>query len=310
MITCLTDQIGLLYVSDYPKSGKYINDIPGITTEHLQNIREESETYDDSEAWRVLYDRANNAFEWDLLVKMRKYFKRSTVVDTTTTAYVKSSDTIGREATKIGWLFDMWDKSPNLKINFNSVQLNLASAQDVTVYIYDATTGKELYSQTFTGVSGFNEFFIGQSYSFRDYRYLFVAYGGEIDAYKMQVLGVAGAYTKKGNHPTRLGAAVDIGMSVTYNVKCSVDNFICQRLELFLEPFLYKLAVMFFEESRNSARINRWTLLDTENQMQRHAELKDAYEEKLSGLLSAMEVPQDDHCFHCNKASIRKIMIP
>ena len=309
MISCLQDQIGLLYVSDFPKSGKYINDIPGITTEHLQRIREDSETYDDSEAWRTLYDRAINAFEWDLLVRMQKFFRRTTVVDTTTTAYVRSSDTIAQEATKIGWLFDMWERSPNLKVNFNSVQIALASAQDVTVYVYDGTTGKLLYEQEFTGVSGMNEFYIGQSYAVRDHRRLFIAYGGEVDAYKMQRLGFAGVYIKKGNDAANLASAAEIGMSVTYNIKCAIDNLVCQRIELFLEPFLYKLAVMFFEESRNSSRINRWTLLDTENQMQRHGELKERYGEMIDGLLSALEVP-DDTCFNCNKATTRKIMIP
>ena len=309
MISCLQNQIGLLYVSDYPVSGKYINDIPGITTDHLQNIRETSETYDDSEAWRVLETRAIQGFEWDLLSRLAKYMRLTTIIDTQITGYINDSATVPQEVTKKGYLFDFAGTSPHLTLHINSVQFSLIGAQEVTVYIHDANTGEEIYTETFTGADGHNEFYIKQSIPVYKHNKVYVSYNAAIDAYKVYNAAKTGVYVRKGE-PTALTGSPDVAIAVTYSAKCSLDHLICQRLELFLEPLLYKMAVAFFEESRNSSRINRWTLLDTEQQKQRHEELKEMYLEKLDAALFALKVPYDGYCFDCAKTTARKIMIP
>ena len=76
MITCLTDYIGLRNVSDdseAPTSGIYVNDLPGISSQHFSDIVND-ELDGISAEWDKIEERSIRAFETDLRSRLKKYF--------------------------------------------------------------------------------------------------------------------------------------------------------------------------------------------------------------------------------------------
>ena len=73
MIQCLDDLVGILSVSEYStsESGLWINDLPGITTQKLDLIKDDIEDYEDTaNAWEAIYTRAKRQLEQDIIRKM------------------------------------------------------------------------------------------------------------------------------------------------------------------------------------------------------------------------------------------------
>ena len=110
------------------------------------------------------------------------------------------------------------------------------------------------------------------------------------------------------NNDNATGA--DTGISVTFNLECSVSNFVCQRIDSFKDAFLYKLGVEFCNERIYSDRVNRYTLMDREDAEKLRIEFDLQYRELIEAALKDLKITESDECFECNKAVNYKMMLP
>ena len=105
-------------------------------------------------------------------------------------------------------------------------------------------------------------------------------------------------------------SGANTGLSVTFNLECSVSNFVCQRIDSFKDAFLYKLGVEFCNERIYSDRINRYTLMDREEADRLRIEFNDQYKLLIDAALKDLKIEESDECFECNRAINYKMMLP
>ena len=316
MIECLTDWIGLVNVTP-SNSGRYVNDHPGLTTHHIEQITDVNERTSVSEMWSVIYNRAIRLFESDLMFRLKKYFKNYQIQATDVTA-ILDEDTLLSLGNKFsGWFFDITDQYNNAKIQIESIGVYLDTYAEFTIRIYNANNGQIIESFPASGIEGYNEIKINRAYAIYKYSRIFIAYDtSEIQPFKLDDASQFGlvknaSITNTSNvvHTDFDISADDIGMLVTYSIKCSIDNFVCQRLDLFTTAFWYKCGIESLLESKYSDRWNRYTLLDLEQTAQRLEELNLQYENAIDATLRDLQMPCDE-CFDCQKGITRKSMIP
>ena len=316
MIDCLTSYIGLKRVNDSPTSNLYLNDLQGITTNQFDQIREIDENDGISVAWTTLESRAIRAFESDLQFELKKFFQNYQVINSGITGFVDDNTLSDHGSGKYaGWLFDMSNYSPSLKIEFNDIRIHLASAQNFNIKIFDANTGEELFTKAVVGVAGLQVVKILQSYAVYNHNKIFIAYDTVIP-YRIfndpSVPGVIsqGSISTSGTVLSTNISASEAGLAVGYNVRCSIEEFVCSRLSLFLEPYLYKLGIEFLKTAKYSENLNRYTLLDSEQKNELIDEYEVEYRRLLDSTFEDLTVPDDGICFICKKAISQKVLIP
>lgn len=316
MIDCLVGHVGLKRVVESPTSDVFINDLHGITTNQFQNTREMDENDGILESWNTLEGRAIRSFETDIKFNLKKYFKNHQTISTGITGFVDDNELADHGSGKYaGWLFDVSTYAQALKIEINDVRLTLAAAQDFNVKIFDANTGKELFSKEVTGSVGLNVIKILKSYAVYNHNKIFVTYDTVIpirvfnDPFVPGVISQGSLATTTIVLAENIGAS-EVGMAVGYNVKCSIEEFVCSRLELFLEPYLRKLGIEFLKESKYSDTFNRYNLLDDETSNELIDDYKEEYKDLLDSTFQDLTVPDDGICFICNKAISKMVLIP
>ena len=316
MIECLVGHVGLKRVVDSPTSDVFINDLNGITTHQFENTREIDENDGILESWNTLEGRAIRSLETDIKFNLKKYFKNHQTISTGITGFIDDNELADHGSGKYaGWLFDVSSYAQSMKIEINDVRLTLATAQDFNVKIFDANTGEELFAKAVTGVAGLNITKILKSFAIYNHNKIFVAYDTVIPIRVFNDPSVPGVISQGSLSTTttvlakNIGAS-EVGMAVGYNVKCSIEEFVCSRLELFLEPYLRKLGIEFLKASRDSDDFSRYNLLDNEQSNELITEFMTDYKDLLDSTFEDLKVPDDGVCFICNKAISKRVLIP
>ena len=319
MITCLQNFIGIRDIPGYdtPTSGDYINDLPGITTTQYDQIAEDEE-YALTETWENIEKRSINGIQSDINIALKKYFRNYSFVNNTITGFYDDSVAIAQSDNLSGWYFDMSPYSSNLMVNLNFAELYLSSEVTFDLYVYNVATGDLLDTITTVGVEGINRINILGNYPVWKYSRLYVCYDNSIvSTIKASDQTLSGfPYVKRGEIPTASQVAFrnftgsTSGLILNFNIDCSIDQFVCNRVDLFRESFLYKLGIEFCNERIYSDRVNRYTLLDREEAIRLRDEFKIEYIQKINGVLQGLQMNSNDFCFECNKAVNMRYMIP
>ena len=97
-------------------------------------------------------------------------------------------------------------------------------------------------------------------------------------------------------------------MIVNFSIKCGIDAFVSNRLELFQEAYLMKLAIEFLKTSDYSEKINRFTMLDRERKNEMMMSYTESYKIALDSAFEDLDVPDDGVCFICNKSITQKVL--
>lgn len=318
MIDCLNNLIGVRGLPPYedPDSGYYINDLQGLTTNQLEDISDDEDHYEVRLGWDDIYNRASRLLETDIKTALKKYFKAYSYIDNGITGQLTDNVSTTASSTYNGWWFNMGYQSKNLVLNISTVDIYLNTAKNFNLYIYDLNSGKKLDEIAYTGVVGINTLRVNKNYPLHRYSNVYICYdASEVSVLKMteyKPLGftLAGEISKTSTLINDNFNGADTGLSVTFNLECSVSNFVCQRIDSFKDAFLYKLGVEFCNERIYSDRINRYTLMDREDAEKLRVELNDQYDLLIDASLKDLKVNESDQCFECNKAVNYRVMLP
>ena len=321
MISCLSNYIGIRSVAGYenPESRTFVNNLYGISTDILDEISQEDE-YTIQMAWEGILNRAITRMESDINIWAKQYFLNYSLVGNNITGQYDNNEAISTGNNYNGWYFDFYTYSPNLNLQFNSIELYTVNAVSSKIRIYNATTGTLLDEIDFTSVAGkINTIYIAKEYPIWKYPNLFICYDenvietikvndlflGRYDFLSVRKIGTGSTPTK-----ANLGQSDGTGMIVNYNLNCSIDNFVCHRRELFKESFWYLLGAEFCNERLYSDKINRYTLLNSDQAKELGADFDTKYTAKINGVLKGLKMDQNDDCFVCNKAVNYRTMLP
>lgn len=321
MISCLNNYIGIRDVTGYdqPESGKYINGLPGITTDILEDIST-TEDYTLQRAWEDILNRAITRLESDINVWAAKYYKNYSLIGNNITGQYDDNIDAPTGNNYNGWFFDFFTYSPNLNLAFNSVDLYTKNAVSSSIKIFNATTGDVLDAIEFeSSANTINTIYLAKEYPLWKYPHIFIAYDenviqtikmtdlfiGHFDFLSRKKVGTGTTATKR-----NLTGSDGTGLIVNYNLNCSIDNFVCHRREIFKESFWYLLGVEFCNERLYSDRINRYTILNREDALALRDQFDADYEAKINAVLKGLKMTENDECFVCNKAVNFRTLLP
>jgi len=321
-IACLDDHIGILDVSGYTttNSGLYINDLPGISTAQLNKIKDSVEDYEDvGNAWEQIRLRAQRRMEADIRIHMKKYFRNIAVVDNGITGQFDTNTNETAENKLKGILFDYSTSSKNLELHLNYAQLYLTAESDFTVKIYNASTGEQLTAKSFTGNgTGIKQIDLQLVYAVHEYPQIFVAYEDTgLSVKRASSLGFdglspTGSFSATiGTTPIMANLSGDTsGLVLAYQLRCSLENFICQHIDLLTYAYWYALGTEFMLERVHSDSINRYTMIDRNRAAELVEEFKTEYTTKLDSILHDTVIEEDGYCFVCAREMNIRTVLP
>jgi len=320
MITCLSNLIGVrdLATHNQPDSGYFLNDLPGITTQKLEDISDQEDHYEPRLIWTDILNRAARKFEDDVKTRLRPYYKGYSYRAISTTGQLHiDNTTLPTENFYSGWNFDLAAMDENTSIVFETANIHIVTGSTFEIKIFDAISGETLDTIGYDVTTGLQEYRILVSKPTWKYRKIFIGY----DASKITVkkvdrfdrnLGRASAnhVSKTASVTTGSITSAETGMILTYNIECSVDNFICRRIDLFKNPVLYLHGIEFCEEQIYSDRINRWTLLNKVDAIDlMNNSFIPKYEQMMDNIFKDIKV-RPGRCFECSKTLTYQTHLP
>jgi len=322
MISCLNNYIGLIGVQDESLSGRYVNDLSGITTQRVKESYEEDDTYEPLSAWYSIERAAINKFEKRVLSWAKRFMMNYSNLGTTISGQYRDKTLVGTTNEWKGVFFN-YDFKINKALMIKAQWANLYSEGDVlgtTIRAYNAATGDLIETKTVDLVSGDNRIYLGWEFPIWRYPKVFIVYDANAvttikqDSYdfstrtNLEFKKISKASAILSDNLANSGS--DNGLLLTYSISCSLDNFICNRVEIFEEPYLYCLASEILRQSIHSESINRYTLLDYEEAEKLRNEYEEEYEEMIEEILRSLTMESDGICFKCNRLVNHRPMLP
>lgn len=325
-ITCLDNFIGLrgTCADTEPVSGLYVNDFPGVDLRMISGLSNE-EQQDFQGVWDEIYRRSVAEVVASVKVRMQKYFKKTNLIENRQVGYYTSpAETEAASAHYKGVAISFYG-SNYTQIFINEAGLYLNAGGSVTVKIFDYRTGVELDSLTFTGVTGHNVFQVNKSYDvFGQKGQLFVGYNATAvssnvtNTYHPEDISydyslVRGAKVSTASSVLEANMLFEgntYGLTVNYNVQCSVERFICSVRDILAPALNYKLAEQLFLERIMSTRLNKYTLFNQERAKELRDEYVVKYTQLLDSILNELEPAGDGLCIECDKERTYKYQLP
>ncbi len=101
------------------------------------------------------------------------------------------------------------------------------------------------------------------------------------------------------------------GIVANYNLRCDISEFICTSKDLFKMALLYKLGANILLERRITTRMNKFTMvLSEEKMMALMEEYEDKYDKLMAATMDNMNANEDAVCFSCRKRRNYKYLRP
>jgi hypothetical protein len=312
-----------------PSTGLYIDDL-GINTTLLgQLITDQYNT-------GIELFEAKRAFAWrklssDMLTRLQATMKADTIIENKRIGQVLTNASNVDPALGAGRYAGIRVKiDPNNTsfLNFYLSQLQIdiyTMSTPVEVLVFDMTTLK--FIDNFDYQSEAVEEFIGRTYKAKRRKLdLAFVYEALYDTTKM--ITKKGACTDCGGrlkeaHICPFVDAIGIelttdgfnvtssvakkytqGMSFVYNVNCDRESWLCSIGGLMAMPLAYATAVEIYDYALTIAptrRVNTSVSINVEGITQARDIAQTRYNEELSAMLTNMRLPDDRHCFDCNK---------
>lgn len=322
MISCLQNYIGAVGIQDEPTSGRYVNDLAGITTERIDESYESNDTYEPVDAWQSIERVAIKRFEQRILSWAKKFFLNYSYISSTITGQYRKKEAVTKSNEYKGVLFDydfQGNKSLSIHVQFaNLYSLGIVNSTEIRAY--NAATGELIQTKSVDLSTGDNRIYLGWEFPIWKYTQVFICYDANaVDTIKQTSYEFGGrtslGFKKVSKSSDVLRANLDSsgndnGLLLQYNIDCSIDNFVCQRLQLFEEAYMYCLASEVINQSLHSENINRYTLLDFESASQKRIEYEEEFNRMIQDNLNGMTMESDGLCFVCNRAVNHRVMLP
>lgn len=315
---CLDTLIGLRGICE-TSEGLLINNLAGIDLKMISQLSNEDKG-DYSEVWDAVQSNAIDQLKGDVLPVMSNYFKPNLIVENVLSSYTSTAVQTTPEAKYKGVLIDYWgDKFTQVYIN--DVRINLVSSGTYTIKIFDTWTGLELDSFSLVGTAGYNLLNINKEYTVDNNRKrLFIAIDSTaVTAIDSKIEGSVNVILKGGEISTATTPLYDNitfantstgGLTVTFNIKCSIDSFICQFKDTLKYALWYKTGSVLMDFRINSDRLNKYTLVKQDTARELRDMYESKYKEQLKSVLENIGGISEGICFPCDKKRSFKINLP
>lgn len=315
-MNCFIDYIGLRHCSqNEPESGFYINDMAGISLRRMDNIsNSEKNTF--VGVWDSIQKRAAIEIEARILNKFTNSYRIGKSLDNSTFGYFTDDVTNLPLEPKLKGTYLYAYPNTWTKINITTVELYASQAYDgAKFYVYDLNSGTKLKEINVDLSIGYNKFTVGFSDFNRANYYvrLFLCYDANIVSLRKSTANylqydfnsVTAVASQDGEvtgspHYSNFTSNQGSGLSVSYDLECSLEAFICPKKQLFKYAWCKLLAAEIYNETLNSDRTNYFTTLDRDQAQSEYTRNMSDFNMSITDVLDNINAPMDEICFECN----------
>lgn len=327
----LKDYIGLKCVVGEPTSGKFVDDLEGISTELVHSLQE-SDMASFGELWRKVETRAIDNYINDIKLtadELGNYHEQ--FYESQRLNIQEPRKTIGNENSLYGLKIEI-PYSPNINIELSDLTFYSLNTDAVegqrNVVIHDLITGDQVYqSDAFTAVEGLNKVSIDITL---EPQYQKISYFIGINVSGLDLLqSKEDCYQPRNTHDRRYyddcgcydNEEFDIypskcpdnltiiqennlvkresgyGVAVNFKAECSIEKYIDDNLKEFCISFWYYVGAELLKEKLSSLNTNYFAVTDLERtEYVKNQLIKKAKDSMKRVLKSA---PLDSLCYDC-----------
>jgi hypothetical protein len=318
---CLKNTVQILDPCNEREEGVvYLNDLPYFSFDAFAMLRDSQEETPQA-VFTSLEREAGRRLYADVLAASRGFLKRRRKEKAIVSGKFQSNrPAIPAESYLKGFFVDLSD-DPYQEATFSRLDLYAASGGAQTLYFYDLETGARVKEYPITLSAGYNSILFTPPVKISSKVGVFVAYdGNEIESRKISgelvyqngfmchCSTLSGGYYKAEitdlETDTFFADSLEPdslpGFLLHYTVSCSPEAFFCDNREGLINPYLYALALTYFERVRRiGLTANAATLMPDEEAAQILDYLKGQYREGIEAFLQALR-PSPSFCFQCN----------
>jgi hypothetical protein len=302
------------------RSGLYATQLPGIDVEMVDCLaREITGTADD--IWPIIYKRACDNMVSDISMNLQDKFNVDLKLLSRETSQYKTTEntSAGIAGVKIEFSLPKYGRLHVLYLEVFSL-LDYGSP-GVTFRIYDTDqNGEKLFEKTESISQGRSKVFVDQDFQVDK---LFISYTtaqadfkstenkfyrtGLIDYDEIVCdvcLGMDSAYT---GTVTQINGG---GINAFYNIRCSVNKYVGENLNLFRQALLWKIGQEITWERRIGERLTKFTTFTIERAQELSDFYSTQYNDNLKNVLSSQRMDEDPICFTCKNTSYVATQLP
>lgn len=319
---CLKNTVQLLDPCDTRQDEiVYLNDLPYFSFDaftHLRDAQEETP----AAVFASLEREALRRLSSDLRGASMEYLKRKRKEKTVISAkYQETRPAVPAENYVKGFWVDLSD-DPYQEVIFSRLDIYAAAGGSETIYFYDLETGQKVKEYPVTLATGYNQIEFLPPVKVSSRVGVLVGYNGNTiesrrisgeliyqNGYLCHCSAIGGGYQKAQISDLAtdqffldsLTSDSAPGFIVHYKTVCSLEAFFCDNREGLVSPYLYALALTYFERIRRiGLTANAATLMPEEEAAAIIDYLKGEYQAGIKDFFGSLRASKS-FCFHCNQ---------
>lgn len=326
---CLENYIGIKGCSlPEPVSGKYVNSLPGMSSELLDNIAN-SEQITFKGVWDDVIQTASDRFKDDIIEQVLKryaVFREVLFQSKKLAKYTRTTDSIVSADTKYRGTYIYFPERMYASLYIREIYIY--SDRDISTVIkgWDLNDGSELYSEAVDLVQGFNTIQVEQEFpaNWLDMEVFFGVDGSGFDTLKVrnEDYQMYMGECRRENQTNCCGdyeidywpATLNLSDDPTYSnvrrqgtgegfamrceVRCSISQFICENLNTLQRAWMNLLGSQILYHKLGSSRVNYFTMSNKENTDTLRSSFETVYRQALKTAIDS--IPLKDMCLDCS----------
>lgn len=327
MANCFESYIGLKGCgSAAPKSGLYLNSLPGISTELVDKIAN-ADQISFAGVWSDVQTIAKGQILNDIVNYLgEKINFHEIAYQTKRPRPSRTKENIAASADYRGVLIEA-PESRYSQIRVKSLFVFSATAGEALLKAWNVWDGSEVLSQTVTLVVGLNEIaldlaidltfsensvFIGLDCSTTDTIYFLqqeddfwnfwddeCPYMGGYSSQPLRIDAASMAVSDLPDYETITRTSKPLGVWVTAEIVCSSDLYLCENIRHFRVAIQYLLGWQLLMFKLASPRVNFFTSSKEDVTEKLMSSFKEQYESNIKRTLAAIPVEGSGYCFDC-----------
>lgn len=297
-----------------PRSGLYINTLPGVTQAMFTGLMSE-DISEVEEYWKVLYKRSVDNFIDEVSGRLDQEFNVEKVIDSQRTGLFDKpfalNDSIEEEAgVKIEVIKTKYSLTEIQAIDIYSIGSPVP--ENVLIKIIDDETDKLLWSKAVTLEEGLNTIDVFESFDSKKLRIVYNP--SEIASYttnrykddNYSHVSLKSCNTCYGSD-TKIDQYNGGGLIVEFITKCSIEAFICSQISRFKLALWYFIGVELMTDAILSRNVNCFTIdkVEAQNQLGLY---ETEVNKKLDNALKRLRIKDDMVCFDC-RGTVSKVTV-
>jgi hypothetical protein len=315
-----------------PSSGLWIQDLEGINLS-VANAAIDSETISGIKLIEEKITFAQNAIAATIRTQLSSKVRVNSILENDKAGYYRDNlRVVSAESGKLKGIRIKANKYPYLEFYLSRIFLKLKDAVTTDIYVYDLMSDTLLDTIEITTVAKVpTAVTVNKAYQSNGQKlHLFICFDSSVsDTYETTLTsadcsscsgneysnryvnfygGSIGSAEQKIDSNVRSNSGTN-GMSIDYNLNCSVEPFICNMGNQLAWPLLHKVGAELMKELLASRRLNSIVVIDKENNKQLLERFENEYMASMSAILDNMKLP-NDICFKCNTPIRKAVAIP